>query len=93
MELQILKPVNKTINIQGVVWYTSSDCAWNVIRLKKDIIDEFPQLKERNSKFFYKMIHHDNYAQLEKSIRRMKKDKEPLPILLSLYKEKKAIQY
>ncbi len=92
MELQILKPVNETIDIQNKIWYTSSDCAWNVIRLKKEILDEFPQLKERKGKSFCKMIHHKGYIQLEKAIRKMKRTGEAIPILLFFYKEKKGIQ-
>ena len=88
MELQILKPVNATINIQGPVWYTQSNGAWNVLRLRKEVIDEFPALRIKRGKFFYRMIHHKSYEDLEKYIRKLKRNKEAIPILLSLYKEK-----
>jgi hypothetical protein len=91
MELQILKPVHETIDIQSTILYTSSDRAWNVIRLKKPILDEFPQLKEKRAKFFYKMIHHNNYKELEKAVRKMKRNKETVPILLFFYKAKQEI--
>ena len=91
MELQILKPVNEALIIQSRIWYNQNDGAWSIIRLKKNIIDEFPVLKEKRSKFFYKIVHHKTYEDLEKNIRKIKKNKEPVPILFSLFKEKERI--
>ena len=91
MELQILKPVNDALVIQSRIWYNQNDGAWSIIRLKKNVINEFPILKEKRSNFFYKIIHHKTYDDLEKNIRKIKKNKDPVPILLFLYKEKEKI--
>jgi hypothetical protein len=59
------------------------------MRLGKEIIHEFPQLKERTSSFGYKMVLFHEYDDLEKSLRKLKREGEALPILLWLVKEKK----
>jgi hypothetical protein len=87
-DLQSLKPVDEVINLVGPILYSPGSRAWNTIRIKKDIIFKFPQLKERRAKFFYKMILHKNYKELEKALRKMKKCKDAVPMLFCLYKEK-----
>jgi len=88
MEAQILRPVNNAINIQGKILYSQGDRSWNMIRIRKDILDEFPQLREKQAKFSYRMILHKSNNELEKAIRALKRDGGAMPILLFLCREK-----
>ena len=89
MKIEILKPVKKIISTKGRLYYSESYASWNSLRFRKEIMQQFPQLKERLAKFTYKMLLHPDYKELEKTIRKVKREKEPLPILLWLVKEKK----
>ncbi|MFA5061290.1 MAG: hypothetical protein WC494_03170 [Candidatus Pacearchaeota archaeon] len=90
METQTLRPRRERIEINGKISYGDSVGAWNKIRFKKELIKEFPQLKEKVSKFNYKMILYPDYEDLERAVRKIKKEKEAIPILLWFGKEKKA---
>ena len=82
MEWKILQPSKKVINLTGKMFYREAIRAWNTMRIKKEIIEEFPALKERRSSFSYQMLFYRDYIDLEKAIRKMKKDKLPTPLLL-----------
>ena len=88
MEAQTLRPQKNAIEIKGRLSYSEGIRAWNIIRFKKELINEFPQLKEKRSAFSYKMIFYQNVKELEKALRKIKQDGEALPILLFLCKEK-----
>lgn len=75
------------IDINGKILYSEGDQAWNLIRLKKDVLNEFYQLKERRLKFSYQMIYYRVYEDLEKAIKELKKQNKALPVLLWLYQE------
>lgn len=74
------------INSEGKIAYSESFQAWNTIRLKKELFDEFPQLKEKRSKFSYKLIFCRNYKELNNKIENLKGE-SVMPILMWLYKE------
>jgi hypothetical protein len=88
MESQIITPQIKELRIGGSLYYSIQSASWDTIKLKKEIMGEMPSLKERSSKFNYNMIFYRNYEELEKAIRKMKRDKQPLPILIWIIKEK-----
>jgi len=88
METQILRPQKNKLEIIGKLSYFESTHSWSCLNLKKAILEEFPQLKERVSSFGYKMIFYHEYENLEKFIRKLKRDGEALPILVWLIKEK-----
>jgi len=90
MEAQILRPPKNKLEINGKLSYRESTHSWCVIRLGKEIIHEFPQLKERTSNFGYKMAFYQDHNSLEKFIRKLKREGEALPILVWLVKEKSA---
>ena len=50
-----LVPRTKGPKVIGRVHYNESAQAWNIIRLKKQILDKFPQLKDKQGSFYYKM--------------------------------------
>ncbi len=91
MEEKVLRPQRNKLEIKGKLSYIESTHSWSLMSLRKPVIEEFPQLKERTSKFGYKMTFYHEYEQLEKFIRKLKKEGEALPILVWLVKEKNPI--
>ncbi len=87
MEPKILQPARKTLEIKGKIVYREADQCWNMLKLKKELISEFPQLKEKRSGFSYQMLFYRTYEEFEKLIKKMKRERLPLPILLYLVKE------
>jgi len=84
---QALIPKRETLSVDGKMSYAEGNRAWNIIRLKQNILIEFPQLKLRREKFSYKMVMYRTYEELKKAIEEMEKNGEQIPILFSLYKE------
>ena len=79
---KILKPKHDTLNVCGALSYSEGQRAWNLIRLKHDLLREFPQLKERREKFEYKLVMHRSFEDLKKAIKEIEKDKKVIPMLL-----------
>ena len=88
MDTQILRPQRNKLETKGKLSYMESTHSWSLMNLRKPVIEEFPQLKERCSAFGYKMTFFHEYEELEKLIRKLKRDGEALPILVWLVKEK-----
>ena len=88
MDMQTLRPRRERIEATGKISYQESTHSWSQLNLKKAILAEFPQLKERMSSFGYKMIFYQDYNMFEKFIRKLKREKEVVPILMWLVKEK-----
>ena len=88
MEAQILRPKRDKLEIKGKLSYLESTHSWSLMNLRKAVIEEFPQLKERVSAFGYKMVLFHEYDNLEKSIKKLKREGEAVPILMWLVKEK-----
>jgi hypothetical protein len=93
MEAQTLRPQKNKLEIKGKLSYWESTHSWSMMKLKKEVVDEFPQLKERVSAFGYKMIFYHDSNELEKFIRKLRKDGEALPLLVWLIKEKKVTNF
>ncbi len=87
MEKQLLRPSKEEINVQGRMFYDSSIRAWNTLRLKTEMLREFKSLKDRSSKFSYKLSFYEDYLTFEKALRKMKKANLPLPVLMWFVKE------
>ncbi|MEK6918346.1 MAG: hypothetical protein AABW51_05350, partial [Nanoarchaeota archaeon] len=85
MQKKTLVP-RKIVDSEGKVAYSESAQAWNTIKLKKDLFVEFPELKEKRSKFAYKLIFHRDAKEFEKIIKELKNG-ENLPFLLWVYRE------
>jgi len=78
----------KVINVKGRVLYSEGNQAWNTLKLKKELFSEFPQLKEKRSKFSYKLIYHRDPKEMKKMVKEMAKEKKDvMPMLLWLYKD------
>jgi hypothetical protein len=85
MKKNALIPRTK-IDSEGKVAYSESFQAWNTIRLKKELFEEFPQLKEKRSKFSYQLIFCRSHEELLNKIKGLKQD-SIMPLLMWLYKE------
>ena len=83
----ILRPWNDVLDVKGKVSYHYGWRAWNTIRLRKEFIKEFPQLTERKRPISYRMVFYKTADELEKQIKKIKENKEALPILLWLMQE------
>ena len=74
----------KIIEIEGKVHYNESFQAWNTLMLKKELFSEFPQLKEKRSKFGYKLAYCRDSKELEKEIN---SNKSGTLFILRIFKE------
>ena len=87
MEKKILTP-RKVINSKGKIAYSESAQAWNIIKLKKELFEEFPELKEKRSAFSYRLKFFRDEEEFKRVLKMLEKDKEDvMPLLLFLYKD------
>jgi len=84
---QTLTPT-KTVNVEGKIHYNEGNQAWGKIKLKKEIINEFPQLKEKRSAFSYELMFCRTVEDLRIIIKKYAKSDCTVPLMLFLYKEK-----
>ena len=84
--MQILKPIRKSFTVNGAISYNDMARCCNIIRLKKRIIEQFPDLRMKEG-IFYKVEILFSYEELEARIKDIKQNKKGIPLLLSLYKE------
>ena len=84
--LSYLEP-KETIQINGKLSYKESLGSWNVIQLQKEIIDLFPQLREKRSNFGYTMFYNRSFKESRKIIDELEKN-GVVPIFLLLGKVK-----
>jgi len=93
METRILQPSRNKIDVKGKIFYREFDQAWSTIRLKKEIFNTIEALKEKRSTFSYNIQFYWNYEDFEKELRKIKREKKPLPMLLYLVKDGEAKQF
>lgn len=86
-EVVILSPGSRILEINGKLFYHESSQAWSLLRLKKDLLHKFPQLRDKSSSFGYKMIMHDKIEDLKEMIRNLEKSGGKIPVLLFFCKE------
>ena len=86
MDVKTLQPNRSIIKTEGYLSYGENVQGWNTIRLKKELINEFSALKEKSSKFSYTLTFYRTYEELEKALKKIKREKLPLPMLLFLQK-------
>lgn len=90
MEAQILRPTKTEIKAKGTMYYRNEDHAWNLLRLRKEILNEFKQLKEKLSKFTYTMVFYSDWNEFEKSMKKARREGMPTPVLFWFVKEKSS---
>lgn len=75
------------IKSEGKVYYSESFQAWNTLKLKKELFSEFPQLREKMSKFSYELVYYRDSDEMLKKMKELAKSGECVPLLLWLFKE------
>ena len=85
--IQILSPVKEILKIRGKLSYSESSRAWNVLKIKKDILRIFPQLRDKSNKFAYNMIIPSSSEEAKKKFEELKKFNGKVPILLFFEKD------
>jgi len=75
-----------SVESEGKVAYSESSQAWSVLRLKKGLVSEFPQLKEKRSKFCYRLVYYRDLEELKKAVGGIDKN-EGMPMLLWLMRD------
>ncbi len=80
----ILTPRINPLILNGSVYYNDKERCNNIIRLKKDLIKEFSQLKDKNYALAYRMELYNNTKQIIDRILELSKEGK-LPILFFFY--------
>ena len=87
-----LKPKIKPLIVNGKLYYDETCRAKSLIRLKKEIVNEFEDLKEPTKSIGYKLEYHRNHKKLQKRIDEITKKEEGVPFLLFIYEEGKKAE-
>ena len=90
-EVEFLAPTRDVLEVKGKLSYNEGDRAFTNLKIKKEVLQEFPHLKEKGEgfDFIYLMRLHRSFKELKKEIDRMEKESQAPPIVLFLGKERK----
>jgi hypothetical protein len=86
-----LTPISQQKTITGKLAYNESVRAWNIIRLKKDILDYYTQLRQKSKTFSYEMQVSHHYDIIESIIKKAKKEGKAPPLMLWLKIEEELL--
>jgi hypothetical protein len=86
-----LTAIKEQKTITGKLAYNESVRAWNIIRLKKDILDHYAALRQKNSNFSYEMQVSHHYDIIETLIKKAKKEGRAPPLMLWLKIEEELL--
>ena len=81
-----LMPAGEVLKIKGKLFYNDNARAWNIIRLKKEIMYEFPELRDKNLKFGYTMVLPRSAEAMRKHLQEVEKSSTSIPIFIVLNK-------
>lgn len=89
--VEFFTPIREAIQVKGKLTYNEGDRAFTNLKIKKEVLQEFPHLKERGEEFdfVYLMKLHRSFKELKKEIGDMEKETAAIPIVLFLGKERK----
>ncbi len=79
-EVVVLSPGSRIVEVRGKLFYSEGDQSWNLIRLRREVLHEFPQLKEKSSTFGYTMLIPKTKGEIEEALTKF--EKTAVPILL-----------
>ncbi|MFH1073182.1 MAG: hypothetical protein V1743_07180 [Nanoarchaeota archaeon] len=85
MAKMVLVPWQETLVSEGKVFYCEGMRAWNIIRLKTQLLDELPLLREKRAKVSYRIEHPRTIQNFKKILERIEKEGKPLPFLLQVF--------
>lgn len=89
-KMYTITPKPKPLVVDGVVSYSEANRARSVIRLKKEIIQEFDDLKRRDKSIGYKLEYHRDFDKLRERISELNNKEEGIPFLLFIYSKDAA---
>lgn len=78
-----------TTQVNGMLCYKERLRAWNIIHLRKEILNLFPELRQRREKFGYTMYYNRSFKEVRKIVDGLEKNGS-VPILLLLGKVKES---
>jgi len=81
-----LQPHNETKAFKGRVYYHSPSQAWSLINLKKEILSELKELKEKRGDFSYEMLMPFSIVNLDREVEKIRKEGKVIPFLLWIKK-------
>jgi len=83
-----LAPTKEVLKVKGKLSYSESAQAWNTIKIKKEVLLFFPQLKEKRSMFSYTMLVPRSHEEIKEKLAELDEDDNKIPILLFFEKSK-----
>lgn len=86
--VMLLSPMRDVLKITGKLSYSEGDQAWTNLRLKKEILQKFPNLKDKQGSFIYVMKVYDSHKELRKELDHLEKQSGAVPIIFMIGKEK-----
>ena len=66
--------------MEGKLAYAEGFQSWNVIRLKKELFAEFPELKEKRSACLYRLAFFRSFKDLTNVVQKLKNE-EVMPMM------------
>lgn len=81
-----LSIIHDMIEVKGPMTYNESAQAWNIIRLRKEVLHEFPDLKDKRTTFGYKLVIPRNAEAIKKLTVKSLESPNVLPIFLTFSK-------
>ncbi len=86
-----IMPLTRPIIVNGRLIYHESVRAYNTIRLKKRLLDEFSQLRSEDN-WCWQIEHWRSYDATLERIKEAQQKEEGIPLLLFIYREKHSEQ-
>jgi len=72
----------EAIYTEGRLSYSESVGAWNLVRLKSELLHKLPKLKDKKANIKHRITYYFTYEELLNMLQEMKKSGDPLPLLL-----------
>jgi len=85
--VQILSPTKEILKVKGKLSYSEGDGAWSILRLKKEILQKFPHLRDKQGSFVYLMACFDDFNELKEEIKQFEKQNNSVPLVFFIGKE------
>lgn len=86
---KFLTPTKEVLTVKGKLSYSESAQAWNTIKIKKEVLLFFPQLREKRSMFGYTMLVPRTCEEIKEKLTELDKESNHIPILLFFEKSQK----
>ncbi len=82
MQRKYLTPAREVVEVDGSVFYQQKPGAWNTLRLKRQIYEEYPLLKQKAKRISYRMALCRTQKQMDDIMAKVRREEIPMPLLL-----------